>query len=190
VNRPVFTEPSQNPNYREAVFPAGQNAVARGVDPADPVRFDATRDQPDNIVMLENTVIARLGSFDATQQGQAIVRLLGDLKRHDMGPRLAENIDSDGTGASVFLTENLWGVGSTAQYLHDGRATTIREAIREHGGEAQASRDAFFRLSAARQRNVIRFLKNQILYRTPDLAPEVEAAAASSADPVMDDASR
>ena len=52
-------------------------------------------------------------------------------------------IDEIGTGASVFLTENLWGVGSTAPYLHDGRATTLTEAILEHGGEAQASRDAF-----------------------------------------------
>ena len=31
------------------------------------------------------------------------------------------------------MTENLWGVGSTAPYMHDGRATTLAEAILEHG---------------------------------------------------------
>ncbi|MGH7151634.1 MAG: hypothetical protein ACREIU_13090 [Planctomycetota bacterium] len=51
------------------------------------------------------------------------IQRLGDLKRHDMGPGLAEPIDEVGTGSSAFLTENLWGVGSTAPYLHDGRAT-------------------------------------------------------------------
>lgn len=160
----IFSEPSQNPNYREAVFPAGQNAVARGVDPANPVRYDATADQPDNVIMLGTQVVARLGAFER-QGDQAVIRLYGDLKRHDMGPGLAENIDASGTGASVWLTENLWGVGSTAQYLHDGRATTLREAIREHGGEARDERDRFFQLSGPSQRNLIRFLKNLVLFK-------------------------
>ncbi len=160
----IFSEPSQNPNYREAKFPAGQNPVARGVDPANPVTYDATLDQPDNIIMLGDQVIARLGAFERNGD-HAVVRLYGDLKRHDMGPGLAENIDAAGNGAATFLTENLWGVGSTPQYLHDGRATTIREAIREHGGEAQDENNRFFRLNANNQRNVIRFLKNLVLFK-------------------------
>jgi CxxC motif-containing protein (DUF1111 family) len=63
------------------------------------------------------------------------VALFGDLKRHNMGPGLAEPIDEVGTGASVFLTENLWGVSSTAPYRDDGRATTFTEAILEHGAK-------------------------------------------------------
>jgi CxxC motif-containing protein (DUF1111 family) len=81
-----------------------------------------------------------------------------------MGPGLAENINAAGNGNATFVTRSLWGVGSTPQYLHDGRATTIREAIREHGGEAQASRDAFFQQNATNQRNAIRFLKNLVLF--------------------------
>jgi hypothetical protein len=160
----VFNEPSQNPRYRETTFPAGQNAVQRGLNPATPVSFDSTADQPDNIIMLGNVVVARLGSFQR-QGDQAVIRLFGDLKRHDMGPGLAENIDAAGNGAATFITENLWGVGSTPQYLHDGRATTIREAIREHGGEAQTSRNNYFNLNANNQRNVIRFLKNLVLFK-------------------------
>lgn len=160
----VFTEPSQNPRFREVTFPAGQNAVQRGVNPATPVRFDSTTDQPDNIIMLNGQVIARLGSFQR-QGEQAVVRLFGDIKRHNMGPGLAENIDAAGNGAATFLTENLWGVGSTPQYLHDGRATSISGAIVEHGGEAQASRDRFVQLSATNQRNLVRFLKNLVLFK-------------------------
>lgn len=63
-----------------------------------------------------------------------------DLKRHDRGVELAEQIDETGTGKSMFLTEALWGVGSTAPYLHDGRATTLTEAILCHGGEGADSR--------------------------------------------------
>ena len=35
------------------------------------------------------------------------------------------------------------------RFLHDGRAATIDEAIRWHGGEAQTSRDAYMSLSAS-----------------------------------------
>ena len=78
------------------------------------------------------------------------MELFGDLKRHFMGPRLAEPVNEiagdDVTPIptnprnrhtpETFLTENLWGVGSTAPYLHDGRATTLAEAIIEHGSGA------------------------------------------------------
>jgi CxxC motif-containing protein (DUF1111 family) len=69
-----------------------------------------------------------------------------------MGTGLAEPVDEVGTGAATFMTENLWGVGSTAPYLHDGRATTLAEAILEHGGEAQASA-IFFRAALEANRS-------------------------------------
>lgn len=75
--------------------------------------------------------------------------LFSDLRRHEMGPELAEDSPEllpDGAGqveGSVFLTRPLWGLADTAPYLHDGRALTIDEAIRAHGGEAVVSRDAY-----------------------------------------------
>jgi hypothetical protein len=164
INDPIFSEPSQNPNFRDAVFPGGQDPVAVGVDPSFPVTFDLTRDQPDNQVTVNGRLV-RLGSLKTDDEGRAIVELLGDLRRHDMGPGLAESIDEVGTGASVFLTENLWGVGSTAPYLHDGRATTLTEAILEHGGEASNARSTFVGLSTSAQRDVIAFLENLVLFR-------------------------
>ena len=96
----------------------------------------------------------------------AAVALYGDLKRHRMGHQLAENIDETGRGASTFLTENLWGVGSTAPYLHDGRATTLTEAILAHGGEAAAARQAFVALPLAAKQAVIAFLEDLVLFKT------------------------
>ncbi len=169
IDDPVFSEPSQNPNFRDAVFPAGQDPIGEGVDPAFPISFDLTEDQPDNIIRDEDgNVIRRLGSLEVDAQGRGVVRLLGDLRRHDMGEGLAERIDDIGTGAASFLTESLWGVGSTAPYLHDGRATTLTEAILEHGGEAEASREAFVDLSEGEQADLIAFLGNQVLFKVEE----------------------
>jgi cytochrome c peroxidase len=163
----TFSEPSQSASHRDSVFPAGQSPVARGVDPRSAVTFDLTQDQPDNILHdAGGNVRFRLGSLRTdSRSGRALVELGGDLKRHDMGAGLAEPVDETGTGASVFLTENLWGVGSTAPYLHDGRATTLREAILLHGGEAETSRNAFARLARQDQAAVIAYLENLVLFK-------------------------
>ncbi len=165
---PIFREPSADPDYRDSVFPAGQNPVERGVDPARPISFDLTADQPDNVVHDPSGHEVHLGAFPRDTRGGAVVSLYGDLRGHDMGPGLAESIDETSTGAAVFMTENLWGVGTTAPYLHDGRATTLTEAILLHGGEADASRRAFIQLGGGAQSDLIAFLENLVLYKAPE----------------------
>ncbi|HET6282447.1 MAG TPA: di-heme oxidoredictase family protein [Polyangia bacterium] len=169
IDHATFAEPSGNPNFRDELFPSGINPLSVGVDPAHPIRFDLTRDQPDNRVKDPKTGKEfRLGSFEPGPcHGSAVVRLYGDLKRHEMGPRLAEQVDEIGSGASTWLTENLWGVGSTSPYLHDGRATTLTEAILEHGGEAQASRDQFAAFTPAQKKDLVAFLDNLVLFVVP-----------------------
>lgn len=168
LDLPLFSEPSQHQHFRDAVFPAGQDPVARGVDPAFPIVFDLTHDQLDNQIKDANgRVVYRLGALQRDRDGRAMVELFGDLKRHDMGPELAESIDEVGTGAAVFLTQNLWGVGSTAPYLHDGRATTLTEAILAHGGEAAGSRAAFETLTPREQAQLLAFLNNLVLFKMP-----------------------
>lgn len=90
------------------------------------------------------------------------VECFSDLKRHDMGPVLAES--SGSPLASQFVTARLWGVADTAPYLHDGRALTLADAILLHGGEALAARNAFAALPNFRQEQLIAFLKS---LRTP-----------------------
>lgn len=165
LDDPVFREPSRRETHRDARFPASQNPVAEGVHARFPVQFDLTRDLPDNVLQVNGRTV-HLGTFVRRQPGgPATVALYGDLKRHDLGSGLAEGIDETGTGASVFLTENLWGVGSTAPYLHDGRATTLTEAILAHGGEAAAASGAFAVLATGEQADVIAFLDNLVLFK-------------------------
>jgi hypothetical protein len=75
--------------------------------------------------------------------GSFALFLFSDLKRHDLGPALAEPRPDRGALAAQFLTRPLWGVARSRPYLHDARAPTLEDAILLHGGEAQASRDAY-----------------------------------------------
>jgi CxxC motif-containing protein (DUF1111 family) len=43
-------------------------------------------------------------------------------------------------------------------YLHDGRALSIDEAIRLHGGEAAGARDRYLSLRASEKATLLRFL--------------------------------
>ncbi|WP_394172950.1 di-heme oxidoredictase family protein [Thalassotalea litorea] len=156
----VYSEPSDNPMYKDAIFPGGQ----LGISDAQAIRFDIRGDQPQNQIVLNDTLVKHLGAFETDASGQVIVRLYGDLKLHDMGPELAENIDETGTGASVWMTKELWGVGSTPPYLHDGRATTLEEAILAHGGEADSSKLSYTRLNESNRKAILAFLNNLVLY--------------------------
>jgi cytochrome c peroxidase len=101
--------------------------------------------------------------FKRAKENGLAVPLFADLKRHDMGPGLAESFGS--ALDAQFTTARLWGVGDTAPYLHDGRATTLAEAILEHGGEGQEARDAFAELGVERQAQLLAFLRS---LRTPE----------------------
>ncbi len=102
-------------------------------------------------------------------RSSARVQLFSDLRRHDMGPELADPHEGP-AGApppATFLTRPLWGLAESPPYLHDGRATTIVEAILAHGGEAEASRAAFTELSDEARADVHVFLLS--LSRAPRL---------------------
>lgn len=85
----------------------------------------------------------------AVQTGVFEVRLYSDLKRHDLGPDMAEARPDRGVPGNLFLTRPLWGVARSRPYLHDAHAPTLEDAILLHGGEAQASRDAYAALDDA-----------------------------------------
>jgi len=103
-------------------------------------------------------------NFTKNKKGGITVPLFADLKRHYMGPSLAEFNDD-----AMFTTMRLWGVADTAPYLHDGRALTIREAIELHGADASSEANpavsAFLARSAADQSAVLAFLDT---LRSPD----------------------
>jgi cytochrome c553 len=91
--------------------------------------------------------------------GSLTFELWSDFKRHDMGTALADAEDFGIIKANQFITTPLWGVATSAPYLHDGRAPTLRNAIVRHAGEGQAARDAFLALTTDNQSKVTAFLR-------------------------------
>jgi CxxC motif-containing protein (DUF1111 family) len=67
-----------------------------------------------------------------------------DLLLHDMGDELSDSLSgSDGVaGPSDWRTAPLIGLRYFTTYLHDGRATTIRDAILMHDGRGSEAHDA------------------------------------------------
>jgi CxxC motif-containing protein (DUF1111 family) len=83
-----------------------------------------------------------------------------DLLLHDMGDDLADRFPMGDATGSEFRTQPLWGIAATSSYLHDGRAGTIDEAIRWHGGEAASIRDAYVTLTPDERTDLIAFLES------------------------------
>ena len=102
-----------------------------------------------------------------------VENIFTDFKRHDLGSNFHER-QYDGTVRSQFLTTPLWGVGSTAPYGHDGRSINLTEVILRHGGEAQASRDAFTALPSRNRDAAIAFLNSLIIFPPDDTASNLD----------------
>ncbi len=87
-----------------------------------------------------------------------------DMLLHDMGEGLADNRSEFLADGREWKTRPLWGIGLTeltsghTNFLHDGRARNLTEAIVWHGGEAEKSRDAFIALSAEDRESLLSFL--------------------------------
>ena len=79
---------------------------------------------------------------------------------HDMGPALDDKIVQGEAAGRDWRTAPLIGLGVRPCYLHDGRATTLRDATVAHGGEAQIVRGRFLQLSPAEQAAAYRFLES------------------------------
>ncbi len=89
-----------------------------------------------------------------------------DLLIHDMGKELSDNRPVYSASGSEWRTPPLWGIGLTKavsgqeNYLHDGRARTLLEAILWHGGEAAPSRSKVMKMSADERDGLIAFLNS------------------------------
>jgi CxxC motif-containing protein (DUF1111 family) len=91
------------------------------------------------------------------------VQAYTDLLLHDMGPELDGGATEPGLASTEWRTAPLWGLSRTlangSGLLHDGRAATLAEAIRHHGGEASGSRQQFDALTGQEQQALIDYLK-------------------------------
>jgi len=87
------------------------------------------------------------------------VALYSDLLLHDMGS-LGDGIAQSAAGTREMRTMPLWGARTSAPYLHDGRAATLEEAIREHDGEAANVRTRFNKLRPEDRSRLLEFLNS------------------------------
>ena len=97
-----------------------------------------------------------------------------DLKRHDLGSAFHER-EYDGSLVTEFVTEPLWGVGSTAPYGHDGRSINLDAVIRRHGGEAEHEKRNYVNLRGEDQRKITEFLQTLVLFPPDDTASNLNA---------------
>lgn len=94
-----------------------------------------------------------------TEEAYPIAALAGmdapvftDMLLHDMGPGLADGMIDESAGSREWRTAPLIGVRFNTTFLHDGRATTVEDAILAHasdGSEASESIAIFEDLSPA-----------------------------------------
>lgn len=89
-----------------------------------------------------------------------------DFLLHDMGEALSDRRSEFLANAREWRTTPLWGVGlkkiihENARYLHDGRATTLEEAILWHAGEASSASEKFKQLNSLNRQHIIEFLRS------------------------------
>jgi CxxC motif-containing protein (DUF1111 family) len=94
------------------------------------------------------------------------IRPYSDLLLHDMGAGLADNRPEFLASGQEWRTPPLWGIGLTetvnghTQFLHDGRARNLLEAILWHGGEAEAAKQQVLTFNVDERSALLAFLNS------------------------------
>jgi CxxC motif-containing protein (DUF1111 family) len=89
-----------------------------------------------------------------------------DLLLHDMGDELADGRSEYLASGNEWRTPPLWGIGLTQRvsghtnFLHDGRARSLMEAIIWHGGEARGARNEVLQFDLTQREALISFLNS------------------------------
>ena len=107
-------------------------------------------------------------SADAAEPELAnqLIRPYTDMLLHDMGDGLADGREEFLASGREWRTAPLWGIGLTqtvnghTQFLHDGRARNLLEAILWHGGEAEAAKQQVLKFDADERAALLAFLNS------------------------------
>jgi len=95
-----------------------------------------------------------------------VIRPYTDLLLHDMGEGLADNLTEFQANGQQWRTPPLWGIGLTqtvsghTQFLHDGRARNLMEAVLWHGGEALPAQRQVLAFDAQQRAALLAFLNS------------------------------
>ncbi|WPC29049.1 c-type cytochrome [Pseudomonas moraviensis] len=103
---------------------------------------------------------------DEPELANQVIRPYSDLLLHDMGEGLADNRTEFQASGRDWRTPPLWGIGLTqavsghTQFLHDGRARNLLEAVLWHGGEATAAQRQVLSFNAEQRAALLAFLNS------------------------------
>lgn len=95
-----------------------------------------------------------------------LIRPYSDLLLHDMGEGLADQRTEFKASGRDWRTAPLWGIGLTetvsghTQFLHDGRARNLMEAVLWHGGEAEGAKQQVLAFNAQQRAALLAFLNS------------------------------
>jgi CxxC motif-containing protein (DUF1111 family) len=92
--------------------------------------------------------------------GNKVFHPYGDFLLHDVGT--GDGIVQAGPAdtANKLRTVPLWGLHIKSRFMHDNASMTLGDAIKRHGGEAQAATANFNLLTNAQRQQLITFLKS------------------------------
>jgi CxxC motif-containing protein (DUF1111 family) len=109
----------------------------------------------------------RTGSLKGVPEvSNQVIHPYTDLLLHDMGPGLADNRPDFQASGQEWRTPPLWGIGLVqtvnghTNFLHDGRAESLLEAVLWHGGEATRARERVRSFSADQRAALVAFLES------------------------------
>lgn len=89
-----------------------------------------------------------------------------DMLLHDMGDELADKRPDFLATGNEWRTPPLWGLGLVqvvnghTNFLHDGRARDVSEAILWHGGEGEKAREAYRSMKTTDRAALLRFVES------------------------------
>lgn len=159
---PPGTDPAPDPELSAAQVTLLDAFVRLLAPPAQQHRSKEAREGHEQFVLIGcdrcHVPVLRTGDSPIPALRHREVTAYTDLLLHDMGPDLADICLGLAT-PSEFRTEPLMGVRLRSKFLHDGRATTLEQAIQLHGGEGAGARDRFLKLTPSERAAIIAFLK-------------------------------
>jgi len=100
------------------------------------------------------------------QVSNQLIHPYTDLLLHDLGAGLADNRPDFLASGTEWRTAPLWGIGLTQKvnghtnFLHDGRARNLMEAIMWHGGEALSAKNKVNNMSKTERDALIAFVES------------------------------
>ncbi|HJZ86398.1 MAG TPA: di-heme oxidoredictase family protein [Polyangia bacterium] len=101
--------------------------------------------------------VLRTGSSSIAALDHKLFAPFSDFLLHDMGS-LGDGITQNQATGRLMRTAPLWGVRAETSLLHDGRASTIPDAILAHDGQGARARDNFARLGDGARADLLTFL--------------------------------